>query len=163
MRARLVWTAVALLVAGAAHVRGLCCTGGVAKGSINCPNPFYMSDKCENGYIRVERRTFNEPNGSTRRDMVNLDCTAPIIVQERVTAKGYCADGSYPSWKDHCTDVNRPILDKDGKPPQEGWTGRCDVFGCNCGWECLEGPLNPDQPDIHYYCDTYLVPTFWNG
>ena len=96
MRARLVWTAVALLVAGAAHVRGLCCTGGVAKGSINCPNPFYMSDKCVNGNIRVERRTFNEPNGSTRRDMVDLDCTAPIIVQERVTAKATAPTGRIP-------------------------------------------------------------------
>lgn len=47
-----------------------------------------------------------------------------------------CADGSSSSNADRCTDLSRPIKNKDFTVLGM----RCNLNGCNCGWECRAGP-----------------------
>jgi hypothetical protein len=134
MRARLVWTAVALLVALAAHVRGDCCYTSWVETWIDCPNPYYMSDQCTGDSIWV--RTDHKPRW--------IDCrerTYKEYVGGRGTYVKRCADGSKPTWGDRCTDLSRPVKGKD----HEGYFGRCNAAGCDCGWECIAGPVKNDN------------------
>ena len=131
MNARLVWTAVVLLVAGAAHVQGDCCHAGEVEAMIDCPNPYYKSDKCTDGKIRLKWGFMS----------VWVDCSARTMLMY-VAADGRCADGSLSTWADRCTDLSRPVEGKD----HTGWFGnRCNPFGCDCGWECIRGIVNPDK------------------
>ena len=131
--------AVLLCLVTASHA--VCCGPTVAR--ISCPNKHYNQSYCNSEKLYITGRIPSNFHAYDCRDEF-----VPYFVPNR------CEDGTKPtvtigSLKGVCVDRNKPIDKSIGAAIWSGVSSAfipgssniCNGFGCDCNFECLEGPV----------------------
>ena len=120
---------------------------------VECPNTYFGKPQCKDGEF-VAYIYDDGLNDGIPWSVAKVPCEAKTFMYEPEV--GRCADGTDSTNWERCTDLNIPVPGKD----RVGYFGRCDMFGCNCGWKCRAGPPKPELVCPYL---ALLKETAWEG